>query len=182
MKIFLDKDEVLVDFVGAALKIHGRTFAEVEPNWTPGTWGMYEPLGLTPEEFWKPIAEAGKDFWTGLEAKPWIYSLLALVRKHALSGWWIVSAPSREDSSRIGKIEWMERFFGAGFARYHLRSDKEALAEPGAVLIDDREETVEKFRAAGGKGIVFPAYHNSLHALRETPLAYVREQLEALTL
>lgn len=181
MKIFLDKDEVLVDFVGAALKIHGRTFEEVQPNWIPGIWDMTVPMGLTPEEFWGPINAAGKAFWTGLKAKPWIWNLLHLVQNYALSGWWIVSAPSRDDSSRIGKIEWMEKFFGAGFARYHLRADKEALAEPDSILIDDREETVEKFRAAGGKGIVFPAYHNSLHALRNNPIPYVHEQLETLT-
>lgn len=64
MRIYLDMDGVLCDFVGAACKLHGRDPATVTH------WNFFKDWGMTAEEFWRPIHEAGEDFWANLEPYP----------------------------------------------------------------------------------------------------------------
>ena len=88
MKIFLDVDEVLADFVGGACAVWGTTEAEVLPYWEPGVWNMIPPLSralglpvtLTEEEFWAAIVERGDRFWLNLRPLPWAGRVIDLVQ------------------------------------------------------------------------------------------------------
>ena len=178
MKIILDVDEVLVDFVGAACRVHGTTKEELHQNWEPGNWAMTNPLKITEKEFWKPIHEAGAEFWETLEPLPWMDEVLEIVAR-ASDEFFLVTAPSRSIECHHGKINWIKKTMGDNFSNFLITSSKHILARPGVVIIDDRETTVHRFIEEGGSGIVFPAHHNSKHLYKNEPILYLQEELRS---
>jgi len=177
MPLLLDMDEVLVDFAGAAARLHGWSRPALEAVWPVGQWSIVEPMGLTVEQFWAPIQQAGEAFWTGLQPQPWCWDLLRLAEEQYGDDWFIVSSPSRSPTCYSGKVQWLHRHYRHNFHRLVLTGCKPLLARPDAILIDDREETVNKFITAGGQGVVFPCRHNRLHYITD-PLDYVVTQLK----
>ena len=161
LRILLDMDEVLVDFMGGALRAHGISREEYLQLATPGEWGMVEQLGMTGNEFWAPIVRQGEEFWVELELHPWAQRLLDLVNE--LSGdWVIVTSPGSHPASYSGKMRFLYRRLGNWCIEVVMTDHKELLARNRqTILIDDREETVSAFSAAGGTGVLFPAFHNS---------------------
>ena len=100
--IFLDVDEVLADWSGAALRL-----LEIEPEplltrWfgeAPELWNMFEAPGfpLDRATAWARIDAAGADFWAQLELQPWAHELLAACR--ALAPTVLLTKPSHHPSS-----------------------------------------------------------------------------------
>lgn len=187
MRILLDLDEVLADFVGGAAKVWGTTKEELEKVWVLGTWHM-DPalatvLGKTvaemEDEFWGPI-DGHPEFWSELEPLPWSGELIDLVSS-LTDDWFIVSSPRNLECCRLGKERWIKRVFGKAFDRFHLTPYKHTLAMRDTVLIDDSDDNVKVFRANfGAYGIVFPKINNSLHAQRNDPMKHVRSTLKYL--
>lgn len=188
----LDMDEVLTDFVGGVCRLWGVTKPALEAVWPVGTWGMVAPLQAltsfsqekTPagweRDFWLRI-EACPGFWEDLETLPWAGQVLDLVESSVGDNWRIVTAPSNDVDCYTQKVRWLKRTFGAQFYRFHVTPHKHDLAKPGVVLIDDRESNLASFTADTGAGaVLFPTYHNALHALRADPVAYVRAELDRL--
>lgn len=182
LRVILDKDEVLCDFVGAALHVWGLCIEQVLPHWQPGEWSCVPPLGkalgrgLTDAEFWEPITALGAEFWRGLEPHPWMDELLALAHG-TTDDWHVVTAPSRCPTSYMGKAQWAQLHLRDAWDRLCPYRHKEVFAGPNVVLIDDRDENVRKFRAAGGRAVVFPRHWNSMHRVKNDPLRYVRQAL-----
>lgn len=172
MRILLDLDEVLADFVGGALAVHGWTRERLETVWAPGTWSIVEPMGLSLEEFWAPINAAGESFWVGLTPLRWAHDLLRLITE-ITDDWFIVSSPSQCVGAYSGKARWVQQFLGDGFDRLVITNHKHLLAKPGVILIDDREESVRKFIAVGGDGLTFPSRHNYLYQYANDPVSYL---------
>lgn len=184
--ILLDMDEVLTDFVGGACRLHGVSREEVdELRAQMGTWYVEPVLTLLlnrriqAEDFWKPIHEQGEGFWTGLELLPWAHELIEYVKSLQID-WHIVTSPSRCPSSYSGKVKYLKRMFGSHFDRFVISPHKHLLAKPGVVLIDDREENIEKFIKAGGDGLVFPSAGNKFHKLSQDPVAHIRSMFNSL--
>lgn len=179
MTVFLDLDEVLADFTGAALAVHGWTRERLEASRVPGTWDIDKPMGMTADEFWKPIHEMGESFWQTIHMLPWAREVLDLVDG---LDWYIVTSPSHCITSYVGKLRWLhEHLNSVTDHRCLLTPHKYFLATyPGAVLIDDRESSVERFDYAGGVGILFPSPGNSLYEMANDPVPYLKEKLDAL--
>jgi|TARA_R110000824_G_scaffold89320_7_gene219074 5'(3')-deoxyribonucleotidase len=175
MRVILDVDEVLTDFVDAACRVHGTRRAWLNAVREPGKWGMYEAMGMSEEKFWKHINERGIAFWEELEPLPWMDEVLELVARVSTE-FFLVTAPS-SPASHQGKLNWIKNAMGEGFSNFIITSSKHLFAQPGVVIIDDREETVHRFIAHGGSGIVFPAHHNSKHEHKDDPVAFLREEL-----
>jgi len=176
MRIFLDMDGVIADFVRPAISLHGRDPDEVLANWPAGTFDVAKVLGLTTKEFWKPITIAGWRWWVGLPHYSWSDDLLNVVQSFAGDDWLFASSPSRSCQSASGKIAWLQRRFGSHFRKYMLGEHKHLFAKSGAVLIDDREQSVIEFREAGGEAILFPQPWNSLGLVAD-PVAHIRIEL-----
>lgn len=172
-RVLLDMDGVLVDFFGAALALHGRE--DLAADWPPRKWDMAPVLGLTGREFWEPINDLGVEFWANLCWYPWSDELIALCEE--AGGFVIASTPSRRGSSALGKVRSLEARFGRGFRDYMLGPHKALMARSGLVLIDDSDEQVEAFRAAGGEAILFPQRWNRAHESVGERLDLVRERL-----
>jgi len=174
MMILLDMDEVLADFVGGALRVHGWNWERLLERKEPGAWSILEPMGLNARQFWEPINRLGAEFWERLEPTPWFWSVVKLVENQGVP-WLIVSAPSMHPECVAGKIRWLRRYFGETFDRYVFTPHKTALARPDNVLIDDRESTIIGFRRAGGKAILFPCSQNRLYT--HDPIRYLKQRL-----
>lgn len=194
MRILLDLDEVLADFVGGACALWGAPIQAVRDQWVPGTWGLVEPLSavlttrgrkspLSGEEFWRRL-DGNVDFWAELEHLPWMDDVLTLVKEYT-EDWHIVTSPSWCDSSITGKVRWVKRHLGKKFTRILPTPHKYVCAMPGVVLVDDRESNVADFtvwkgKPTGADGILFPRLHNRNHPLEADPAKYLRAALAQL--
>lgn len=177
MRIILDMDEVLVDFLGGAFAIHGWAKGDLERVWPPGVWSCEGAMGLSVTEFWAPIHEVGEQFWLDLKPLPWMDKVVALVEELSQGNWIIATVPSCCPSSYSGKAKWLKRHFGTSFDKFAVTAHKHMFGSPGSVLIDDREETIKKFRLAGGYGVLFPRRNNSMHGFRGDVIEYLRREI-----
>lgn len=182
MRILLDLDEVLVDFIGGCCRAFKADLALVLQNWTPGEWSCVGPIGkvkgfpLDDKFFWTVIHEKGEAFWADLEPLPWIEDVLDLV-KSLTDDWHIVSAPSFCPTSYSGKVKWLKNYFGRGFDRFAITPHKNLFAGKDVLLIDDRESNVKNFIRAGGDGLIFPRHNNGLHTRKQDPVGHIRKML-----
>lgn len=189
MLVCFDMDEVLTDFIGAAAKLHEITREELEEVRVPGEWSIEKPIGIIKNDpqfdtndFWNPIHEAGEDFWYYLNKLPWFSDVKKLMELCTKNGdFRIVTSPSKHPCSYSGKVRWLKNQFGFGFDKFHITPHKEDLADPHTILIDDRQDNINRFREAGGQGILFPGPGNSLYEYANNPVPYVRQQLKELS-
>ena len=173
--IFLDVDEVLAQWVVAALRTLDYFGAHVDfdpclqpdavfARWdrlTPRPWDVCEVIPYTREQLWDAIHSRGAAFWSGLEPFPWAMDLYQ--RCSAVAPVVLLTSPSRDPSSYAGKAAWVKRHFPD--AEHLIGSCKHRVAHPSAVLIDDSPKNCAAFIEAGGHAIVFPGIGNILHAV-----------------
>jgi FMN phosphatase YigB (HAD superfamily) len=134
-KIFCDMDGVLVDFDKGYKELTGKDIS-----------GQF----YSDTDFWDPINVAGKSFWVNLlwmndGKRLWDY-----IKKHKPK---LLSAPSRQDDSRVGKHEWVERELPGVPLLLRSAKHKKDFATPNSILIDDRLDNIQGWRDAGGIGI-----------------------------
>lgn len=182
MLVYCDLDDVIVDFLGGALDVYGWTRQKFNARRQIGYWGIYTGMGITHEEFWSHPGLQRARFWQELKPLPWAQDLYRLLSR--TEAWGIASAVpdaggDTDLAAIVGKATWMtDRLLPKVIKNSHIVYDKTQLARPGTLLIDDRRENVERFEAAGGKGIVFPTLGNELFQMADDPVRYVKRMLE----
>lgn len=132
-KIYLDMDGVLSDFDG-----------------------RLDELGISKDlpraEFWEKVKET-PGFWLKMKVMPGARSLVDFVKTLNVPIE-ILTSPSKSDPKcKPGKHVWARAHgfnFPMNFKRAQYKFEK---AEPGAVLIDDKPETIQAWNDAGGIGI-----------------------------
>lgn len=158
---FVDMDGVLVDFMRGALAAHNRL--DVLDNYPRGLWLVEQHLGITTDEFWKPLD--GFEFWDNLTAYPEFWTFVDIINETFGNNWAIASTPCDDPFSAAGKLSWLSRYLpkcnGRSFRRFYLCEHKYRLAKPGTVLIDDNETNCRDFVAAGGKSVLIPQPWNT---------------------
>lgn len=179
MLVLVDMDEVLVDYISGALKVHKVTPQQLAAKRKPGHWNIAEALSIPEGDFWKPINDIGSEFWEALQPLPWAEKLVGLIEAIGWD-WYVVTSPSREPESYSGKVRWLKNFFGKEFDRIIPTKYKWLLAGEGRVLIDDREKNCVEFEKVGGASILFPSAGNFLYVFQDRPLEYVSHRLEGL--
>jgi len=144
MKIFLDMDQVLVDFYAGTKAILGY-------DWETKTGDPIEEAGRN-----KQIV--GPTFWQELPPMPDYMELWEFVRPYDP---YILSATPcwKDPYVYVGKRAWIQRYLQIPQERIHIvnRTDKHIFAYHGEeqnLLIDDRKDNVEHFIQAGGLGIL----------------------------
>ena len=152
-KIYSDMDGVLVDFENGYEKLTGIDLK-----------GEYRPDG---EDFWKPIEQAGVGYWAGLEWMSDGKQLWSYLKPFKPT---LLSAPSRSQSSRIGKHVWVKHKIPGTKLILRYASQKQELATPESILIDDRQVNIDQWEAAGGIGILHTSTANTIQQLQKLGL------------
>jgi hypothetical protein len=173
MKIYLDMDGVIVNFVDAALRAHNYE------NYVPKSWFFYKDLGLTTESFWKKIG--GEAFWANLEKYAHSDSLLELVSSIDPE-FKILTSPSADSESYSGKFLWVHKHVFKNKLQIPKRlictSSKEEISSFGRLLIDDSDSNIDSWEKEGGFGILFPQTWNENRDLVKFRLDYVKDKLQ----
>lgn len=179
--LYVDMDDVMADFVGAACLAHGMTREKMETRRKPGCWDIKKALGAnTLKEFWEPINATGSEFWYNLEPLPWFGELVELLVWLQIE-WYILSTPGNCPSSYVGKVMWIEKYFGEEFVNYILTPHKHLLAH-NAFLVDDRPDNINKFIEHGGRGMIFPTLGGPplVHDYVHDPVGHIAKFLPKL--
>jgi len=106
-------------------------------------------------EFWKFIDQhVGLEFWTGMEWMPNGKRLWEFIQSYQPK---ILSSPSRESTSRLGKRLWVKEHiaetydtFSAPEIIFRYSKAKADFANPKAILIDDKPSNLEAWALKGG--------------------------------
>lgn len=152
--IYCDMDGVLVDFE--------RGYAELT-NTKPAKSFNGKA------EFWEPISKAGAQWWANLPWMPDGQELWRYIKKYNPN---ILSAPSQDPSSKIGKEAWLKMNLQNSFkkAYFYNRANKKLFAGPNRILIDDMKQTIDEWNAAGGVGIFHTSAADTISQLKKLGL------------
>ena len=147
--IFVDMDGVLTNFEGRF-----EQFAGVTPDEYIAQKSIQVGKDKAYEQFWDLVDEqVGVRFWAGMPWMPEGENLYKHIKKYKPT---ILTSPSRDESSRIGKGVWVKRnMSGVPLKFGYKASGKAKYAGPNKILIDDREDNIAAWKAAGGIGILF---------------------------
>ena len=102
------------------------------------------------DNFWDPINDAGYDFWINLDWTPDGKRLWKYIEKYNPE---LLSAPSRQNDSRVAKHDWVKRELPEAHLILRSAKHKKDFAGPNSILIDDRIDNIQGWRDAGGIGI-----------------------------
>mgnify|MGYP003109199914 CR=1 FL=1 len=162
-KVYLDMDGVLADFDQRFRDISG-----MEPREFENKYGR--------KAFWDLIDEENKiKFWVGIEPMLGASDLVNAVKDYDYE---LLTSPSAKKQSYLGKILWVKNHTGSVFPskpRINFKKAKEKhLVKPQLaktdILIDDREDTIGRWNAAGGTGIVYKNIFQVLNDLKKLGL------------
>jgi proteasome assembly chaperone (PAC2) family protein len=151
-KIYCDMDGVLVDFESGYEKLTG---IDLRGEFQKG------------DDFWDPISKAGVGFWAGLKWMPGGQELWDYIKPFDPK---LLSAPSREQSSRIGKAVWVKHKLPGTKLILRYANQKKELATPESILIDDRQVNIDQWEAAGGVGILHTSASDTIRQLKKLGL------------
>ena len=151
-KIYCDMDGVLADFESGYEELTG---IDLKGEFKKG------------DDFWDPIKVAGVGFWAGLKWMPGGQELWDYLKPFNPQ---LLSAPSREQSSRIGKHVWVKHKIPGTKLILRYASQKQQLATPESILIDDRQINIDQWEAAGGIGILHTSTANTIQQLQKLGL------------
>ena len=153
-KLYCDMDGVIVDFEHGYNRLTGRD--------APGFSSPYDK-----NEFWSAITKAGAEFWADLEWMPDGQQLWDYIKQYNPK---LLTAPSMDPSSKEGKLQWINKHIPGTKAIFKQAKYKQELASPNAILIDDREDNIERWIEAGGIGIRHTSASSTIKKLKQLGL------------
>ena len=151
--IYCDMDSVLVDFDRGYQELTGMTTQQAD--------------AIGGDTFWEPLIQAGAKWWITLNWMPDGKQLWNYIKKYTPI---LLSAPSKQESSRLGKRVWVKRELPDVKLILRPASQKQQYASPTSILIDDREKNIDQWEAAGGIGILHTSTANTIEQLKQLGL------------
>ena len=151
--IYCDMDGVLVDFDRGYQELTGMTTQQAD--------------AIGGDTFWEPLIKAGAKWWITLNWMPDGKQLWNYIKKYTPI---LLSAPSKQESSRLGKRVWVKRELPDVKLILRPASQKQQYASPTSILIDDREKNIDQWEAAGGIGILHTSAANTIEQLKQLGL------------
>jgi hypothetical protein len=151
--IYCDMDGVLVDFDRGYQELTGMTTQQAD--------------AIGGDTFWEPLIQAGAKWWITLNWMPDGKQLWNYIKKYTPI---LLSAPSKQESSRLGKRVWVKRELPDVKLILRPASQKQQYASPTSILIDDREKNIDQWEAAGGIGILHTSTANTIEQLKQLGL------------
>ena len=150
-KVYCDMDGVIVDFDKGYKELTGKEASFDTPK----------------EEFWAPIQKAGAEFWIKLQWMPDGKQLWNYIKSYNPQ---LLSAPSRDESSKIGKFVWVKRNVPGTKLILRSAERKQEFATPNSILIDDRADNIQRWKDAGGIGIHHTSAADTIQQLKDLGL------------
>ena len=152
--IYCDMDGVLVDFEKGYYDLTGTSTKQF-------------PKG--DNSFWQPISAAGAEFWANLPWMPDGQELWRYIKKYKPN---ILSSPSQDPSSKVGKEAWLKMNLQNSYkkAYFYNRSNKQLFSDKNRILIDDLPQTIDEWNAKGGIGILHTSAANTIKELKKLGL------------
>jgi hypothetical protein len=152
--IYCDMDGVLVDFRKGYYELTGidtSTYVKGDSN------------------FWASVDKAGPKWWASLD---WMQDgklLWRYIKRYRPN---ILSSPSRSISSKVGKEAWCKININSQYRKLLLypRHEKQLFSGENHILIDDLENTISEWNAAGGIGIHHTSAMNTINELKKLGL------------
>lgn len=161
MKCLIDLDGVLVDFARGVFDFRGVPEPEVI-EWDfikPSEWPKFD-----------------RSFWANLYPTWFAWELLTAAQNaFGVSNICILTSPCITDGCVDGKMDWVRTRMPLYKRQILVGAAKEFCAHSDALLIDDLEDNVQKFRGHGGNAILVPAKWNRHRKIE--PLPYVVEEI-----
>ena len=170
MKVFLDMDGVLVDFRRGICEAFDRD--DPSDSWL--FWENWE--GISFEDV---NAKCIGSFWLNLEWTHEGLNIFKAVFEKFIGDFYLLTTPMPNLGSASGKAVWVDKHIPIYNKRLiTTQASKSLLAGPDTLLIDDKDENIEEFVAAGGRGILVPRPWNELHGWANETLQVVKNSLE----
>tara|TARA_R110000822_G_scaffold149056_6_gene288139 strand:+ start:4782 stop:7679 length:2898 start_codon:yes stop_codon:yes gene_type:complete len=154
--IYSDMDGVITDFEGRFKKFsNGISPSEYQnKNGVKKFWDLIDVQ--TGVKFWvgMPWMEDGKEYWDYISKyKPTL-----------------LSSPSINNESRLGKRLWVKNNLPGTPLKLAYSRNKKNYAQENAILIDDRENNINQWKANGGIGILHTSASDTIRQLKELGL------------
>ena len=161
-KVYLDMDGVIANFNKRFEDLSG-----MQPRQFEEKYGK--------NKFWDFIDEDHKvSFWVGIPEMPGAKKLVDYVKKYNYE---LLTAPSIKKQSYLGKILWVRNHSDllGGKPRINFKKAKEkhevkSELTKNDILIDDRADTVSRWEAKGGTGIVYTSAEQVINDLKKLGL------------
>lgn len=152
--IYCDMDGVLVDFERGFLELSKGIHPDSLPR--DKFWSLFYSITKGKEkEYWAnlPWMNDGKELWSFIKKfKPEI----------------LTAPPSNE--SKKGKLDWCKNNLGSVKVNFKQARDKHHFSKPNAILIDDKESTIENWNNSGGIGIYHTTANSTIQKLKDLGL------------
>jgi len=178
MKVFLDMDEVLTDFNKKVYEVFGIPY---KYETLSENYNYFSEIGQTRESVSEKCNVA---FWKSIE---WMHDgidiLCAVLNTFPARAneIYLLSVPMPNLKSYEGKLLWVREHFPILEKRtIIMETPKSLFAGPDTLLIDDKDENIEEFVAAGGQGLLVPRPWNRAHFYADRTLDIVKQFLEDL--
>jgi hypothetical protein len=142
-------------------------YAEYDPKWgydiVKAANALHPNQGLpfTHNSFWNCFDQG---FWASVPPSDEFQMLLSASRMLVgAENVCILTRPVDSPGCMDGKKQWIRRHLPEEmWSNYLIGEPKYLCAYPGALMVDDVEENVDKFRAHGGRAVLFPRPWNRL--------------------
>jgi len=155
--LYCDMDGVLTDF--------DKRFKSLNPEHL--TAAQYQAKNGI-EKFWDFIDVDNKiKFWVGMEWMPDGKVLWDYIKDKQPT---LLSAPSRKPQSRLGKRLWVKNNLPGTPLILASAEKKQNYSGKDKILIDDRPDNIEQWRARGGKGILHVNAQDTINQLQNLGL------------
>jgi hypothetical protein len=149
-RVFFDIDGVLARFTCGALAVHGRP--EHSGQWR--TWDFPHTWGIGERAFYAPM---GREFWSSLGRWEDGFALLryceTAIGAHRIA---LLTTPAPTEGCVDGKRDWVAAHLPEYLPRLILGWSKELLAHECALLVDDSDANVNRFRYCDGHAWTVP--------------------------
>lgn len=173
MKILLDVDGVLCDFVGGYLNaVHTVTGKQYRREDITG-WDIEQYIHISPEER-KAVVNIIKTegFCLGLKPIPRSFELVQWLRDHGEVH--IVTSPWNGPHWQKERLIWLKTYFG--FESHEVTQIQDKSNIKGDIIIDDKMETLKQWKKCHPSGIPIlwetPHNQNDFNLFSQIPRAH----------
>jgi len=158
--IFCDMDGVLVDFDKGYKNLTGMSTHHADAQGRDEFWNIFR-------QSLKDKGMSEYDYWVNLDWQPGGKELWNYIKQYNP---YILTAPSLDPESREAKRDWVQRLNGMKNIYFRSAKFKSDFSGKNRILIDDREDTINRWNAAGGIGILHTSAGNTIKQLQDLGL------------